>query len=47
LDIKVCGEDFSLAAGHWIYFDSAVRHAYWHTGKKVCEAVIVTLPYGG
>jgi transcriptional regulator with XRE-family HTH domain len=44
LDIKVGGEEISLDAGDSLYFDSAVPHSYRRSGKKTCEAVIVTLP---
>ncbi|MGC2196233.1 MAG: XRE family transcriptional regulator [Terriglobales bacterium] len=44
LDIKVGSQDFTLETGDSIYFDSAVQHSYRRSGKKPCEAVIVTLP---
>jgi transcriptional regulator with XRE-family HTH domain len=42
LSVHVGGEEYALAAGDSMYFDSTVPHAYRRSGGRTCSAVVVT-----
>ncbi|HWR16202.1 MAG TPA: cupin domain-containing protein [Terriglobales bacterium] len=43
LALKIGNEDYVLAAGDSVYFDSSVPHSYRSEGKKSSEGVVVTI----
>lgn len=44
LALHVGGDDYELAAGDAMYFDSTVPHRYRRAGGRACAAVVVTAP---
>ena len=44
LGLRVGADDYVLAAGDSVYFESSVPHAYHRVGGRTCSAVVVTAP---
>ncbi len=44
LTVSVDGEDYRLATGDAIYFDSSAQHNYRLDGSDRCSAIVVTAP---
>lgn len=44
LGLEIGSDDYELAAGDSIYFDSAVPHSYRRVGSAICKGVILTVP---
>ena len=44
LALMIANDEYQLAEGDSIYFDSSVQHSYRRIAKKACMAVIVTMP---
>ncbi len=42
LSVHMDAEEHVLEAGDAIYFDATVRHAYRRSGRRSCNAVVVT-----
>jgi mannose-6-phosphate isomerase-like protein (cupin superfamily) len=42
LAIKIGNEEYQMEGGDSVYFDSSVPHSYRRTGKKSCNAIVVT-----
>jgi len=40
--LRIGSEEHTLETGDSIYFDSGVQHSYRRSGKKTCQAVVVT-----
>jgi transcriptional regulator with XRE-family HTH domain len=44
LVLIIASDEYELAAGDSIYFDSTVAHSYRRTSAKICSAIVVTAP---
>jgi transcriptional regulator with XRE-family HTH domain len=44
LGLQVGADEYVLAAGDSVYFDSSVPHAYRRAAGRTCSAVVVTAP---
>ena len=42
LTVGIAGDDYALAAGDSIYFDSSLPHSYRRSGTRSCKALVVT-----
>jgi transcriptional regulator with XRE-family HTH domain len=44
LNLKIGPEEYQVANGDTIYFDSTQQHTYWQEGTQPCSALVVTVP---
>lgn len=42
LSVQIADDEYALAQGDSVYFDSSIAHSYRRSGGRVCTAIVVT-----